>query len=480
MADVAAIVLAAGAGTRLKSKKPKVAHEVLGKPMVNWVVDAAREAGIERRVVVVGHASDQVIPLVDGTADIALQPEQLGTAHAVQCALNSEALSSYKGAVVILSGDCPLISPETIRSLAEAREAEGAAAVVLTMRLEDPFGYGRIIREDAHEAASRGIVNRIVEQKDASADEAAICECNSGFYCFDADALREALLQVGTDNAQGEFYLTDAIALLKNMGQKTVALECSDPKECLGVNSRKQLAEAIRVKQMQINEKLMDGGVTMIAPELVWCGPDVRIAQDVTLYPNVTLMGDVRIGEDTVLLPLTTLENTAVGKGCAIGPNTRLFETRVGDGCTVDETVAYEAQLDDGATAGPRAYLRPGAHLCEGAKAGTHVEIKKSTVGKGSKVPHLSYIGDTEIGQGVNIGAGSITCNYDGTSKHKTSIADGVFVGSDTMMVAPVEIGRNALIGAGSVITKNVPDDALAVARAREKIIEDWVPKHRK
>lgn len=483
MNDVAAIVLAAGAGTRLKSKKPKVAHEILGKPLVNWVVDAAKGAGIQKVVAVVGHEAEQVLPLVQGECETAEQPERLGTAHAVQCALESPALSGFEGSVVILSGDCPLITSETIKALADAQSENDAAAVVLTMRLDDPFGYGRIVREGfdlAAGAATGATVTRIVEQKDATPEEAGICECNSGFYCFDAESLREALREIGTDNAQGEYYLTDAMAVLRGKGQKTIALESDDPEECLGVNSRKQLAEACRIKQMQINDALMDGGVTMIAPELVWCGPDVRIARDVTLHPNVTLIGDVEIGEDTTLLPVTMLKNTHVGEGCTIGPNTRLYDTQVGNGCVVDETVAHEAVLEDAATSGPRAYLRPGAHLCEGAKAGTHVEIKKSVIGKGSKVPHLSYIGDTQMGEGVNIGAGSITCNYDGKNKHRTVIGDGTFIGSDTMMVAPVEIGDNVVVGAGSVITKNVPDNALAVARSREKIYDEWVIEHKK
>ncbi len=478
MGECAAVVLAAGAGTRLKSKKPKVAHEVLGRPLVRWVVDAAKGSGIDTVVTVVGHGREQVTPLVEADTAIAVQEEQLGTAHAVRCALESDALSGFDGAVVILSGDCPLIRPETIRALAEAREAADAAAVVLTMRLDDPFGYGRIVREEAASASGASappMIERIVEEKDASAQEAAICECNSGFYCFDAQSLARALDEIGTDNAQGEFYLTDALALLRSRGERTVALECDDASECLGVNSRRQLAEAVAVKQRQINGALMDAGVTMIAPDLVWCGPDVKVARDVTLHPNVTLMGGVEVGEDTEILPATTLRDTRVGAGCTIGPNTRLTGTRVGDGCVVDETVAYDAVIDDGATSGPRAYLRPGAHLCEGAKAGTHVEIKKSTIGKGSKVPHLSYIGDTVMGEGVNIGAGSITCNYDGKNKHATKIGDGVFIGSDTMMVAPVEIGDNVVVGAGSVITKDVPADALAVARAREKVYDGWV-----
>ena len=445
----AAIVLAAGAGTRMKSKKPKVAHEVLGKPLVSWVLDAAKQAGVEQMVAVVGHMREQVIPLVEADAQVVVQAEQRGTAHAVLvCA---ESFSGFDGSLVVLSGDCPLITAETISALVRTREENDAAVEVLTMQPENPFGYGRIIRDET------GQVARIVEQKDAKPEEAAVTECNSGFYCFDAKALFEALGRVGSDNAQGEFYLTDVLAICREAGRAVLALPAADAGECLGVNSRAQLAEATKVMQRRINARHMAAGVTMIDPDLVWIGPDVAIEQDVELLPNVMLMGATSIGEDSV-----------------VGPNTRLTDTRVGCGCVIDETVAVEAVIEDGATCGPRAYLRPGAHLCERAKAGTHVEIKKSVVGKGSKVPHLSYIGDTTIGEGVNIGAGSITCNYDGKNKHKTVIGDGAFVGSDTMMVAPVTIGARSVIGAGSVITRDVSEGALGLGRARQTEIEGW------
>ncbi len=452
--EAAAIVLAAGAGTRMKSKKPKVAHEVLGKPLVRWVVDAAREAGVDRVVSVVGHAREQVIPLIEGDTQAVVQSEQNGTAGAVLvCA---DALADFDGSLVVLSGDCPLITSRTIAQLVEARERDNAAVVVLTMELDDPFGYGRIVRDE------RGSVARIVEQKDATPEEAALRECNSGFYCFDARALFDALAQVGNDNAQGEFYLTDVLEICRRAGRPVLALPCDDASECLGVNSRAQLAEATKLLQRRINAGHMANGVTMTDPDQVWIGPDVVIEQDVELLPQTFLMGSTRIGEDSV-----------------VGPHSRLTDTVVGRGCTVDETVAVEARLDDGATAGPRAYLRPAAHLCEGAKAGTHVEIKKSTVGKGSKVPHLSYIGDTTIGEDLNIGAGSITCNYDGKKKWPTVIGDGAFVGSDTMMVAPVTIGAGAIIGAGSCIAKDVAADALALTRPEQREIPGWAAKKR-
>ncbi len=438
----------------MKSKKPKVAHEVLGRPLVLWVADAAQAAGAERVVTVVGHCREQVIPLVEGKTEIVVQPERKGTADAV--AVCKDALADFEGSLLVLSGDCPLITPETIARLVSEREKADAAVALLTMKLDDPYGYGRIIR------GGSGKVLGIVEQKDANENQALIDECNAGFYCFDAQWVFEALTHIDNNNAQGEFYLTDVVALAVEQGRVVVAVGTENPHECLGVNSRVQLAQATKVAQQRINSVHMANGVTMLDPDQVWIGPDVKIAQDVELWPQTYLMGKTSVDED-----------------CIIGPNTRLTDTVVGRGCRIDETVAIESQVDDGATAGPRAYLRPGAHLCEGAKAGTHVEIKKSTVGKGSKVPHLSYIGDTTIGEGVNIGAGSITCNYDGKNKHATTIGDGAFVGSDTMMVAPVNIGAGAIIGAGSCIVHDVPADALGITRPEQANIEGWAAKKR-
>lgn len=478
----AAVILAAGAGTRMKSKLPKVAHEILGLPLVKWVVRTAEGAGLDSRVAVLGHGADIVAPLVQDTCDTVIQKQQLGTADAVMCAMSTDSLASFDGSIVVLSGDCPLITSNTLAKLCEAREASNAGCAVLTMRMEDPFGYGRIIRIQEHsnncingegEADGENVtaesqlgfptVLKIVEQKDASIEEQAINECNSGFYCFDAAALRNALKRVGSDNAQGEFYLTDVIELMREDGLATIAIEAEDSIECAGINNRVQLADAMSVMQSRINFAHMTNGVTIVDPRTTWIGPDVKIDSDVTILPATGLFGTTSIGEDSV-----------------IGPNTRLTDTVVGRGCVVDETVAIEAQIDDEATTGPRAYLRPAAHLCRGAKAGTHVEIKKSTIGEGSKVPHLSYIGDTTVGSGVNIGAGSITCNYDGAKKHPTVIGDDVFIGSDTMMVAPVTIGDRAVVGAGSTVTRDVPEDALCVARARERVIDGWAPTHAK
>ena len=456
-----ALILAAGAGTRMKSEKPKVAHEVLGKPLVRWVVDAAHDAGIEDVITVVGHLREQVEPLVAADTRIVFQAQRRGTADAVEAAraaLTREDGTIKPGSLVVLSGDCPLVSPETIARLVRVREEQDAAVVVLTMDMADPFGYGRIVRD--RDGSADGVA-RIVEQKDCSPEEAAITECNAGFYCFDAPALFDALTRVSDDNAQGEFYLTDVLEICRNDGRKVLALKTADAQEAMGINSRRQLAQATRAMQQRINGRHMDNGVTMLDPDTVWIGPDVTIEPDVELLPMTMLWGATSIGRDSV-----------------IGPNTRLTDTVVGCGCRVDETVAEQTRIDDAATTGPRAYLRPGTHLCRGAKAGTHVEIKKSVIGEGSKVPHLSYIGDTMMGSGVNVGAGSITCNYDGVNKHTTVIGDNVFIGSDTMMVAPLNIGEGAIVGAASCITRDVTADALALERNDQREIPGWAAKH--
>ncbi len=452
--DSSAIVLAAGLGTRMKSSIPKVAHKLLGKPLLNWVVDTAHSAGIHNIVCVLGYKREITEPLVQGKAQVAVQTNFAGTADAVMCA--HDALADVHGPVMVLSGDCPLITAETLQKLAKTQQESHAAAVVLTMDAENPYGYGRIVRD------ADGQVERIVEQKDATAEQAAIHECNSGFYCFDSDFLFEALSNVSSNNAQHELYLTDVIEIARQEGRTVEALKAEDPDECMGINDRCQLAYATSVMQKRINEAWMKAGVTMLDPRSVWIEPGVTIENDVEILPQTMLSG-----------------TTHIASGSTVGPNTRLTNTTVGHDCVVDETVAIDVQIDDDCTCGPRAYLRPGTHLCRGAKAGTHVEIKNSTIGQNSKVPHLSYIGDTQMGSGVNIGAGSITCNYDGVKKNHTTIGDRTFIGSDTMMVAPVNVGSDVEVGAGSVITDDVPDGALALGRARQVVKPGWMEKHR-
>lgn len=449
--ESSAVILAAGAGTRMKSSKPKVAHEIMQKPLVRWVVDAARAAGVGTIVSVVGHGREVVEPLVADTT-VVVQEEQLGTAHAVKMA--APACKDLGGSLVVLTGDSPLVRPETIKALIDTRETEEAAVVVLTMEAEDPTGYGRIVRDE------NGQVCAIVEQKDCTPEQALITECNSGFYCFDTKVLFEALDEVSTNNAQNEYYLTDVLAIAREKGKKVLACKAQDPNECLGVNSRGQLAQATALLQQRINDEHMANGVTIMDPRTTWIGPDVVIENDVEILPMTFLYGA-----------------TSVATGSVIGPHSRLVDTTVGQNCTIEETIALEAVIEDEVSAGPRAYLRPGAHMCVGSKAGTHVEIKKSVIGPRSKVPHLSYIGDATLGEDINIGAGTITCNYDGVNKWPTTIGDRCFVGSDVMLVAPVTLGEDSLIGAGSVITNDVSAGALGLGRARQTEIPDWNKK---
>lgn len=443
-----ALILAAGSGTRMKSSKPKVAFEMLGKPLIRWVVDAAEDAGCDEVACVLGHGSDEVEPLV-GDTRIVYQGERLGTGHAVMCA--SELLEGREGSVAILSGDCPLVRPATVRALLDVQAGTGASAVVLTSIEEDPTGYGRIIRD------LDGNVSAIVEHRDCSPGQLQVREVNSGMYAFDIHDLLDCLGRIGNDNAQGEYYLTDVIGLMVGDGKEVRAMAVDDPSEAMGINNRVQLAEATKQMQRRINEEHMLAGVTMVDPDTVWIGPDVEIEPDVDILPMTFLMG-----------------GTKVATGCTIGPNTRITDSTIGAGCNVEESVVLESVFDEDVKCGPRAYIRPGVHMCRGSKAGTHVEIKKSTIGAGSKVPHLSYIGDTTMGEGVNIGAGSITCNYDGRDKNKTTIGDRTFIGSDSMMVAPVDVGDDCVVGAGSVITRNVPDGALAVGRAKQRNLERY------
>ena len=451
-----ALILAAGEGTRMKSDTPKVAHEVLGKPMISWVVDAAREAGCERIIVVTGHGAEAVEPLLGEGAAAVRQAEQLGTGHAVMCA--RERVAGFEGSIVVLSGDTPLITAETISGLIAMRESNGAALSLLTTHFADPTGYGRIVRD-----MRDGSVERIVEEKDCSPEQRRINEINTGTYCFDSGVLFAHLDRLTTANSQAEYYLTDMIAIFNAEGLTVGAVSTDDPLETLGVNSRIQLADATKVMQRRINRRHMLAGVTMTDPDLVWIGPDVELGRDVELLPMTFLFGTTRVGDRAV-----------------IGPNSRLTDTVVAAGATVDSSIAVSAVVGLSAKVGPVAYLRKGAILKANAKAGTCVEIKNSIVGENSKVPHLSYIGDATLGDGVNIGAGSITCNYDGEKKHPTVVGDGAFVGSDTMLVAPVTIGAGAVTAAGSTIVRDVPDGALALERNEQVTIEGWAARRAK
>ena len=446
----------------MKSNHAKVSHKILGKPMINWVVDAAVAAGCERVVVVVGSHADEVRGILDASyADAPVhveaveQTERLGTAHAVRVALDATGISA--GPVVVLNGDLPLIQPQTVAKFADSVASGDFACTVLTMTPPDPFGYGRI------QLDANGVIERIIEQKDCTPEQAAeLQECNAGCYAFDGAQLRAHIADVANDNAQGEYYLPDMLEILKHAGQPVGIFHCDDYRDGLGINSRSQLAQLTAIARDRINERLMAEGVTFIDPAQAWIGPDCTIGRDTVVWPQTFLIGDSHVGEE-----------------CQLGPNSRLTNTRVGSGCTIDETIAIDTVIENGVECGPRAYLRPGTHMLDGSKAGTHVEIKKSTVGVGSKVPHLSYIGDATIGDDVNIGAATITCNYDGVKKNKTFIGDRSFIGSDSIIVAPVHIGSDVITGASSCITKDVPDGALAIERTDQYIVEGYTAARR-
>jgi bifunctional UDP-N-acetylglucosamine pyrophosphorylase/glucosamine-1-phosphate N-acetyltransferase len=454
----AVIVLAAGGGTRMKSRLVKVMHPLAGRPVVGHVVATARAAGAARIAVVVGSQADTVTGYLDSAAPEVLavhQPEQLGTGHATRLAL--DALGGADGTVVVLTGDAPLITGETLALLTAAHEAEGNAVTVLTAVVPDATGYGRIIRNPGD-----GAVLRIVEHKDASADERAVSEINSGLFAFDGKLLREALGKVRADNSQGEEYLTDVLEILGAAGHRTGAAVAEDFREFLGINDRVQLAEARRILNDRLVTAAMRAGVTVIDPATTWFDVEVEYLPDAVVHPNTRLHG-----------------RTSLGEGCEVGPNCTLADTAVGAGAVVRDATAEQAVIGEGATVGPYAYLRPGTRLGAKSKAGTYVELKNAVLGDGSKVPHLSYVGDATIGEQTNIGAASVFVNYDGVNKHHTTIGSHCRLGSDNMYVAPLTLGDGVYTGAGSVITKDVPSGALAVNRGQQRNIEGWVFRKR-
>ncbi len=451
------VVLAAGEGTRMKSERPKVLHRILGRTLLDHVLAATSTLDPRQVVVVVGHGREVVAAhLADAHPHVrtAVQEQQLGTGHAVEVAL--EVLAPPAGAVVVLAGDAPLITGEALRALVEQHAASGAAATVLSAELDDPTGYGRVLRD------SDGQVVGIVEQKDADPAQQAIREINSGVYAFAAEPLRRALGAVGTGNAAGERYLTDVLGLLRAEGLPVGAALAADPVEVLGVNDRAQLAAAGALLRDRIVLRWMREGVTVVDPRTTWIDAEVVLEPDVVVHPNTQLHG------------CTTLARHA-----EVGPDTTLHDVRVGVGARVRRTEAHDSQIGAGADVGPFSYLRPGTVLADGAKVGAYVEVKNSHVGEGSKVPHLSYVGDAEIGAGTNIGAATVVVNYDGVAKHRTVIGDAVRIGSDTMLVAPVHVGDGAYTAAGSVVTTDVPAGALAVGRAPQRNVEGWVERRR-
>lgn len=454
MTELRAVILAAGKGTRMRSKLPKVLHKVGGKAMLQHVLDAADAAGAAEKIVIVGHGAELVESMVGEQGKIVLQAEQLGTGHAVM--QTKDALAGFTGTAMILCGDTPLLDGEELKKFYEAHVQSGAAATVLTAFMDNPFGYGRIVRD------ADGNVQGIVEEKDADAQQKLIKEINTGIYCLECPLMFDVLATLTCDNAQGEYYLTDVLTKLNEAGKKVGGVVTEDSDMVMGINSRSQLAEAESVMRVRILNKLMDAGVTIMDPA------------------STFIEGSVKIGCDTVIYPFTWLEgNTEIGEDCEIGPNVRLTNVEVGNGTHLQFVYGHDCKVCDEVTAGPYVHLRPDTVIGNKVKIGNFVEVKNSNVGTGTKLPHLTYIGDSDIGSGVNMGCGCITVNYDGKKKHRTVIEDNAFVGCNTNLVAPVTVKAGCYIGAGSTITKEVPENSLGIARAKQKNIEGWAEKYR-
>ena len=438
----------------MKSRLPKVLHSIAGRPMIEHVLRTAESVSPATITLIVGHRADVVRDRLKGRSNLqfALQEPQLGTAHALQQA--EPGLAGRTGTVVLLSGDVPLLRPDALRRLVETHQAAGAAATVMTANVERPYGYGRIVRTD-------GRIARIVEERDASPTERQIREINSGIYAFDLAPLFDALRGIASQNAQGEFYLTDLIAIYRRRKLPVETLLNEHPHEIRGINSRTELAEVSRIVRQTKNEELMAAGVTIIDPTTTYIDPDVQVGPDTVIHPGVLLEGQTRIGA-----------------ACELHAQVRIVDSEIGDQVTVNNfCLIVGAQVATGAQVGPFAHLRPETRVGEKAKIGNFVELKKTTLGPGSKANHLSYLGDATIGANVNVGAGTITCNYDGERKHPTVIEDGAFIGSDTQLIAPVRVGKGAYVGAGSSITEDVPAGALGIARGRQSNVQGWVER---
>jgi bifunctional UDP-N-acetylglucosamine pyrophosphorylase/glucosamine-1-phosphate N-acetyltransferase len=448
------VVLAAGQGTRMKSSLPKVLHRVPGGTMLDRVVRTANELSPASQTIVIGHGAEAVRLHLKGRTDIqfALQEPQLGTAHALL--QTAPLLAGKTGTLVLLSGDVPLLRASTLRTLVTHHCGSKAAATVVTATLERPFGYGRIVRVD-------GEVARIVEERDASPAERQIREINSGIYAFDMAPLFEALSGIASQNAQGEYYLTDLVAIYRRRRMPVKSVLVDDAQEVRGINSRTELAEVSRLVRQQKNEELMASGVTLIDPAATYIEPDVEVGADTVIHPGVILEG-----------------RTRVGSACEIHAHVTIADSEIGDNVTI-KSFSYitGSRIDAGAQVGPFAHLRPDTIVGEGAKIGNFVELKKTTLGAKSKANHLSYLGNATIGTNVNVGAGTITCNYDGEHKHETVIEDGAFIGSDTQLIAPVRVGKGAYVAAGSSITADVPAGALGIARGRQSVVDGWVER---
>jgi bifunctional UDP-N-acetylglucosamine pyrophosphorylase/glucosamine-1-phosphate N-acetyltransferase len=457
MSETHIVVLAAGKGTRMKSARPKVLHEAGGLPLIEHVLRSADGLQPSSVTMVIGHQTELVMSGLAGRPDIhfAIQEPQLGTGHAL---LQAEPfLQGKTGTVLLLSGDVPLLRPETVVRLASSHDRAGAAATVLTAVVDPPDGYGRIVRRDGRIAA-------IVEHKDASADERGIAEVNSGIYAFDLEPLFAALSEIGAANAQGEYYLPDLVRIYRDRGLPVETVTVDDSREILGVNSRRELADVTAILRDRKNQTLMAAGVTIVDPATTWIDPDVDVGSDTVLRPAVYLEGRTRIGSR-----------------CEVHSGTRIVDSVVGDDVVIGNyCVIVRSQVERGARIGPFAHLRPDSHVGEEAHIGNFVELKKTTMGPGSKANHLAYLGDATIGAKVNVGAGTITCNYDGVAKHPTVIEEGAFIGSDSQLIAPVRVGKGAYVAAGSSITEDVPADALAIARGKQVNKPGWASRRKK
>ena len=447
-----AVILAAGQGTRMKSKLYKVLHPVCGKSMVQHVVDQITKLNIEQIVTVIGHGAEKVKAELGDQCQYVLQEEQLGTGHAV---MQAEALlSGKKGTTLVVCGDTPLIQAQTIEALFRHHEEKSAKVTILTAQADNPAGYGRIVRNE------KGFVEKIVEHKDASDEIRLISEINTGTYCFDNRALFAALKDVTNENVQGEYYLPDVIEILKNKGEIVTAFKTEEFEETIGVNDRVALSQAEQIMRRRVNQYHMQNGVTLIDPQ--------------TTYID----SDVEIGSDTVIMPGTMISGrTTIGPDCQIGPNSEIKNCEIGEATVIRQSVAHDSQIGSNVNIGPFAHIRPQSNIQDEVKIGNFVEVKKAFFGKGSKASHLSYIGDAEVGSDVNIGCGSITVNYDGKNKYLTKIEDNVFIGCNSNLVAPVTVGKGAYVAAGSTITEDVPGEALALARARQINKENYVQK---
>lgn len=450
-----AIVLAAGQGTRMKSSLYKVLHPVCGKPMVQHVVDQLKPLQLDAVVTVVGFGADRVKEQLGDSTSYVIQEEQLGTGHAVMQA--AQELENKEGTTVVVCGDTPLLTSETMEALLQHHEQTQAKVTILTAENSSPDGYGRIVRN------TQNVVEKIVEHKDATEEERKITEINTGTYCFDNQALFQALKHVSNDNAQGEYYLPDVIEILKGQGEKIAAYRTNDFEETIGVNDRVALSRAEQIMRKRINERHMKNGVTLIDPEHTYIGADVEIEQDVTIYPGSMIEGD-----------------TTIKTGAVIGPNSEIKNCEIGEQTVIKQSVAHDSKIGARVNIGPFAHIRPLSDIHDDVKIGNFVEVKKSIVEEGSKASHLSYIGDAEIGKGVNIGCGTITVNYDGERKYKTIIEDDAFIGCNSNLVAPVTVKRGSYVAAGSTITKDVPEKALSIARSRQVNKEGYADKLKK